>query len=68
MLVLTTAVSPRVPEQGYQRAADQLGPARVVNWEGAGRGAYPRTPCVTAAVDALWVNGTVPQTSVLCPP
>jgi hypothetical protein len=40
----------------------------VVNWEGAGRGAYPRTPCVTAAVDALWVNGTVPQTSVLCPP
>jgi len=68
MLVLTTAISPRVPEQGYQRAADQLGPARVVNWEGAGRGAYPRTPCVTAAADALWVEGTVPQASVLCPP
>ncbi|MDT7566100.1 MAG: hypothetical protein QOG76_4724 [Pseudonocardiales bacterium] len=68
MLVLTTAVSPRVPEQGYQRAADQLGPARVVNWEGAGRGAYPRTPCVTQASDSLWVDGTVPQASVLCPP
>ena len=68
MLVLTTAVSPRVPEQGYQRAADQLGPARVVNWEGAGRGAYPRTPCVTAAANALWVDGTVPRASVLCPP
>jgi pimeloyl-ACP methyl ester carboxylesterase len=68
MLVLATALSPRQPLQGYQRAADQLAPARVVNWQGAGRGAYPRTPCVTAAVDALWINGTVPPASVLCPP
>jgi pimeloyl-ACP methyl ester carboxylesterase len=68
MLVLTAAASPRVPEQGYQRAADQLSPARVVNWQGAGRGAYPRTPCVTAAVDALLVDGAVPDASVLCPP
>ncbi|WP_156993533.1 alpha/beta hydrolase [Pseudonocardia acaciae] len=68
MLVLATALSPRQPLQGYQRAADQLAPARVVNWQGAGRGAYPRTPCVTSAVDALWVNGTVPPASVLCPP
>jgi pimeloyl-ACP methyl ester carboxylesterase len=68
MLVLATAVSPRQPLQGYQRAADQLVPARVVNWQGAGQGAYPRTACVTAAVDGLWLNGTVPQASVLCPP
>ena len=68
MLVLSTALSPRVPEQGYQRAADQLSPAKVVNWEGSGRAAYPRTPCVTAAVDGLWVDGAVPQASVLCPP
>jgi hypothetical protein len=68
MLVLTAAASPRVPAQGYQRAADQLSPARVVNWEGAGRGAYPRTPCVTSVVDALLVDGTVPDASVLCPP
>jgi hypothetical protein len=68
MLVLTTATSPRVPEQGYQRAADQLLPGRVVNWQGAGRGAYPRTPCVTEAVNALLVDGSVPRESVLCPP
>lgn len=68
MLVLATAVNPRGPLQGYQRAADQLAPARVVSWQGAGRDAYPRTPCVTAAVNALLVDGTVPDASVLCPP
>lgn len=68
MLVLATALSPRVPSQGYQRAADQLAPATLVNWQGAGRGAYPRTTCVTNAVDSLWVKGAIPQASVLCPP
>ncbi|MDQ2707584.1 MAG: alpha/beta hydrolase [Actinomycetota bacterium] len=68
MLVLATALSPRSPLQGYQRAADQLAPAKVVNWQGAGRDSYPHTPCVTAAVDALLVDGVVPDTSVLCPP
>jgi pimeloyl-ACP methyl ester carboxylesterase len=68
MLVLATAHSPRVPAQGYQRAADQLAPARMVNWQGAGRGAYPRTSCITSTVDDLLVNGAVPQASVLCPP
>jgi pimeloyl-ACP methyl ester carboxylesterase len=57
MLVLATAISPRGPLQGYQRAADQLAPARVVSWQGAGRDAYP-----------LLVDGTVPDASVLCPP
>lgn len=68
MLVLGTAHSPRVPREGVQRAADQLIPARMVTWQGAGRTAYPRTPCVTEAVNALLVDGTVPQASVLCPP
>ncbi|MGQ0480890.1 MAG: alpha/beta fold hydrolase [Pseudonocardia sp.] len=68
MLVLATAVNPRGPLQGYQRAADQLSPARVVSWQGVGRDAYPRTPCVTAAVNGLLVDGTVPDASVLCPP
>jgi pimeloyl-ACP methyl ester carboxylesterase len=68
MLVLATALSPRVPLQGYERAADELAPAKLVNWQGAGQGAYPRTRCVTNAADGLLTAGTVPQASVLCPP
>ncbi|MBV9315607.1 MAG: alpha/beta fold hydrolase [Pseudonocardia sp.] len=68
MLVLATALSPREPLQSYQRAANRLVPAKVVSWQGAGRDAYPHTPCVTSAVDELLIDGTVPDTSVLCPP
>jgi hypothetical protein len=68
MLVLATALSPRSPIQGFQRAADQLLPAKVISWQGAGRDSYPRTPCVTAAVNSLLIDGVVPDTSVLCPP
>lgn len=68
MLVLATALSPRSPLAGYQRAADQLAPAKVISWQGAGRDSYPRTPCVTSAVDGLLVDGVVPDSSVLCPP
>jgi pimeloyl-ACP methyl ester carboxylesterase len=68
MLVLASALSPRVPPQGYQRAADLLVPAKLVNWQGAGQGAYPRTSCVTNAVDSLLVSGVIPQASILCPP
>jgi pimeloyl-ACP methyl ester carboxylesterase len=68
MLVLGTANSPREPMQGYQRAAGQLPSAKLVNWQGIGQGAYPRTACVTNSVNAFLNDGTVPQASVLCPP
>lgn len=68
MLVLGAARNPRQPLEGYQRAADQLVTAKLVNWQGAGQGAYPRTGCVTNAVNGLLLQGQVPQASVLCPP
>ncbi|HEY1974726.1 MAG TPA: alpha/beta hydrolase [Pseudonocardia sp.] len=68
LLVLGTALSPREPLTGYQRAASQLATAKMIDWQGAGQGAYPRTPCVNNAVDGFLQSGTVPQTSVLCPP
>ncbi|HZZ46525.1 MAG TPA: alpha/beta hydrolase [Pseudonocardia sp.] len=68
LLVLASAQSPREPLTGYQRAADQLATAKLINWQGAGLGAYPRTPCVNKAVDAFLRDGAIPQTSVLCPP
>jgi pimeloyl-ACP methyl ester carboxylesterase len=68
MLVLASATSPREPLQGYQRAAGQLPSAMLVNWQGAGQGVYPRTPCVADSVNGFLENGTMPGASVLCPP
>lgn len=68
MLVIGGAADPRAPMDGARRAADGLLTARFLSWQGAGSGAYPRTACVTAAVDSMLVNGMVPQPGTLCPP
>ncbi len=68
MLVLGTATDPRTPLDGAQRASGSLSSARFVSWQGAGHGAYPRTPCVADAVHALLIDGTPPASNVLCPP
>jgi pimeloyl-ACP methyl ester carboxylesterase len=68
VLVIGSAADPRAPQDGAQRVADALPTGLFVSWRGAGTGAYPRTPCVSAAVDALLVDGTVPATAALCPP
>nr|WP_304633538.1 alpha/beta hydrolase [Pseudonocardia sp. C8] len=68
VLVLGTAQDPRSPQSGAERTAEQLADGRVVRWEGAGTGAYPRTPCVTAVVDRALVEGRAPAAPVVCPP
>ncbi|WP_433280291.1 alpha/beta fold hydrolase [Pseudonocardia xinjiangensis] len=68
ILVIGTAADPRGPQDGSRRTADSLATARFLGWQGAGTGAYPRTPCVTAAVDAMLVGGIAPQAGTLCPP
>lgn len=68
MLVLGTAGDPRDPLDGSRRASDALPTARFLSWLGTGTGAYPRTPCVAGVVDAMLVDGTVPQAGTLCPP
>jgi pimeloyl-ACP methyl ester carboxylesterase len=68
ILVLGTAADPRAPLDGSRRAADALPGARFLSWLGAGTGAYPRTPCVAGKVDAMLLNGALPQDGVLCPP
>jgi hypothetical protein len=42
--------------------------ALFLSWQGGGTGAYPRTPCVVAAVDTVLVAGTLPLDGTLCPP
>lgn len=66
--VIGTADDPRAPLAGSQRAAAALATARLLTWQGAGTGGYPRTPCVSAAVDAMLVDGRMPHPDALCPP
>lgn len=68
ILVIGAAADPRNPSDGARSTADSLASGRFLNWQGAGTGAYPRTACVRAAVDADLVDGVVPQPEVLCPP
>ncbi len=68
ILVIGTARDPRSPLEGSRRAADGLATAQFLSWQGSGTGAYPRTPCVTAAVGELLVSGTAPRGGTLCPP
>lgn len=68
VLVIGTAADPRAPQDGSRRVAESLPTGLFVSWQGAGSGAYPRTPCVAAAVDGLLVDGTLPTPGTLCPP
>ncbi|TCK24915.1 alpha/beta fold hydrolase [Pseudonocardia endophytica] len=68
VLVLGTTHDPRAPLTGAQRLAELTGAGRLVRWEGSGTGAYPRTPCVSGAVDRALVDGVAPAQDVVCPP
>lgn len=68
ILVLGTAADPATPLVGSQRTASQLANGLLVTWEGAGHGAYPRTPCITEATDAFLLTATLPRNGTLCPP
>jgi hypothetical protein len=48
--------------------ARDLHSTALLTWQGQGHTSYPKTGCVTAAVDAYLVNLTVPPTGLTCPP
>ncbi|MHA6783771.1 alpha/beta fold hydrolase [Pseudonocardia saturnea] len=68
VLVVGTTADPRNTPGGPRQVVDDLPTGVLVDWQGAGTGAYPRTPCVTTAVDAMLVDGVVPTSGRLCPP
>jgi len=68
VLVLGTDGDPLTPLVGAQRMADALAAGLMVTWQGNGHGAYPRTPCITSAVQAFLVDGTLPRNGTVCPP
>lgn len=68
ILVLGTVADPRGTLDGSRRAAGNLTSSRFLSWQGAGTGAYPRTACVSGAVDSLLLDGVAPGADILCPP
>ena len=66
--MIGTAAGPRVPLEASQALAQALPSAVFVGWQGAGTGAFPRTPCITTTIDDLLVDATVPEAGLLCPP
>lgn len=67
-LVLGTAGDPSTPLAGTQRAVAAMPQATLVTWLGAGHGAYPTTTCVSDAVGAYLLEGTLPRQGTVCPP
>jgi hypothetical protein len=39
----------------------------LLTWQGQGHTAYPKTDCVTAAVNAYLINLVVPLDGLTCP-
>jgi len=68
VLVLGTDGDPVTPPLGTQRMAEALAAGLLVTWQGSGHGAFPRTPCVTSAVQAFLVDGALPRSGTVCPP
>jgi len=67
MLVVGGVDDPVAPYVGAQAVADQLGSASLISYQGPRHGGYGASECVTSAVDAYLLDGTVPEADTLCP-
>lgn len=67
ILVVGNTGDPVTPYTGAQDMARALGSTALLTWQGQGHTSYPKTPCVTAAVDSYLVNLTVPPAGLTCP-
>lgn len=67
LLVIGTVGDPATPYPWAGQLAGALGSATLLTWEGEGHTAYPKTSCITAAVDAYLLRLEVPATGTRCP-
>jgi pimeloyl-ACP methyl ester carboxylesterase len=68
ILVLGTASDAVTPQEGTERAAQQLDSGVLVSWEGGGHGALGYSPCATTAATKFLADGAVPRNGTVCPP
>jgi len=67
IVVIGTTNDPATPYEWSQSLAKVLSSGVLVTWEGEGHTAYGRSnDCVAAAVDAYFLEGTVPQDGLVC--
>jgi pimeloyl-ACP methyl ester carboxylesterase len=67
ILVVGNTGDPVTPYAGAQEMAQDLASGVLLTWQGQGHTSYPKTPCVTTAVDAYLINDTPPQDGQTCP-
>jgi pimeloyl-ACP methyl ester carboxylesterase len=67
ILVVGTQGDPVTPLPGAVDLAEDLTSGVLLTWQGNGHTAYPKTDCVTAAVDAYLIDLVTPQDGLTCP-
>lgn len=67
ILVVGTKNDPATPYSGAVELTKKLGTATLLSWEGDGHTAYPKTDCITKAVNDYLINLTVPAEGTDCP-
>jgi pimeloyl-ACP methyl ester carboxylesterase len=66
LLVVGTVHDPATPYASAQVLARTLATGHLLTWQGEGHTAYPKTPCVTAAVNAYLISLKVPARNATC--
>jgi pimeloyl-ACP methyl ester carboxylesterase len=67
VLLVGNTGDPVTPYPGAQDMAKDLQDDVLLTWQGQGHTSYPKTPCVTNAVDAYLIDLTVPPNGQTCP-
>ncbi|SDC70866.1 alpha/beta hydrolase fold [Geodermatophilus telluris] len=67
VLVVGNQGDPVTPLPGAVDLAEDLDAGVLLTWQGQGHTAYPKTPCVTDAVNAYLIDLVVPQDGLTCP-
>jgi hypothetical protein len=67
ILVIGTEGDPATPLAGAVDMAEDLENGVLLTWEGEGHTAYPKTKCVTKAVDAYLLEEEAPVDDLTCP-
>jgi hypothetical protein len=55
------------PLVGAQNLANDLDNGVLLIWQGQGHTSYPKTPCITAAVDTYLIDLAPPFDGLTCP-
>jgi pimeloyl-ACP methyl ester carboxylesterase len=67
ILVIGNSGDPVTPLPGAVDMAEQLEAGVLLTWQGQGHTAYPKTDCVTAAVNAYLIDLAAPVDGLTCP-